>query len=671
MRDVFKKFRHNALGQKRTQKNNHSPYDKLGIIVRRFDLKQELDTEGDRKKLKLLNKMQKRKAIKDARRYPLARVENEAFLAYKQFLDETHAKNNIVIQETEGIKAKLVTERERKPREHLAREYQEAIKPQIQDILAKEDVKLANLALVNVEYNNAVNDVEELTNLEHDIIHNRLNGERPAHKSWLNNDIFYRAAVGAYILGDCAYNYNAITELGEIHNLAAIPICALVGGAVGVGAHYLGKALRSFDKTELLSAGILSSLAVGSVIFLRTAAGDSVQLTLLNGVFYCVGVSLAFARYRCQEFWEVRDARIEAQKREAQKKSEADKVMREVEAVTKKEQSKLAHQPANKADEDLAMLDRAIAGCDNVISQVAHYDEDIAAQIENGKAETLNACRKEAARLSETKGRGSFWSKLGNFNPLSRNGHHKQTTLFALVMVLCMTACEQAQYTQSITYFDQTCYEHSQRPVARDVLAFYSDMENGNVKIVPISDRFIQDYASVTRKPSTPYLLRKGNEDPALSDFKNDFTIKFDRTRNLDETYQYSFVFPTVMEHLKPLSQSGHERRTALIFSDLTHHMPRGFSFYQYRQNPEQIISTDYEVIVQKLEASYPASRDINLDGVEISVVFLPNQQDDQLFRYIRQWWSKYLTGKGATIRFVPRLELLLEEHSHRLAQVL
>ena len=113
-----------------------------------------------------------------------------------------------------------------------------------------------------------------------------------------------------------------------------------------------------------------------------------------------------------------------------------------------------------------------------------------------------------------------------------------------------------------------------------------------------------------------------------------------------------SFFGASLSQILPKLGKSTDSVRVLLIASDMILNNKRLVNFYRYGDK----LMDNYALIVKKIENAYPELKEIDLTGIQIYAVYLPNEKTDKLAKATRDFWRKWFTSKGATTEFLPNL---------------
>ena len=211
--------------------------------------------------------------------------------------------------------------------------------------------------------------------------------------------------------------------------------------------------------------------------------------------------------------------------------------------------------------------------------------------------------------------------------------------------------CTAPQMENMAFIFDQT---EMHKALNTEHLINSVNIDFGNVLITEIINQSLSKDAIVFKEQSPFYLFQKyGEELQKDKDFQNDLRIGFDQYNRDTEGLDESFVFPTLARVCKDFS---HSKSDIIVFSDLFHHENNGFSFYAYKNNPDELM-VDYSIIVKALEREYLALTDgVDLSGISIHVIYYPSRENDRLYREVRKFWHRYFSEKNAQIEFATSL---------------
>jgi hypothetical protein len=122
---------------------------------------------------------------------------------------------------------------------------------------------------------------------------------------------------------------------------------------------------------------------------------------------------------------------------------------------------------------------------------------------------------------------------------------------------------------------------------------------------------------------------------------------EYTRPEGLDQSY----VVDCLCNSLVPLSKSEASIRFAFILSDIIEHS----EVEDFYSNPERL-QKDYDKVVGTIEGRCPAFKDMDLSGIILLAVYLPDVRRDKVMRMTRDFWSRYFQSKGGEIRWMPNL---------------
>ena len=217
-----------------------------------------------------------------------------------------------------------------------------------------------------------------------------------------------------------------------------------------------------------------------------------------------------------------------------------------------------------------------------------------------------------------------------------------------------------------VIFWDQT-YSHMP-PSAGEVFAAVGNIEYGTAIFTEITDGSMNREFMAPKTRSPPYWLQvMAFEEEKDQDYETKFIRGFDTICRPSEEHARSVVYGAIAPYLCRLANSDASIRRIIAFSDFTEHSQ--VSFYDYRgEDPVKRMGKDYDTIVRRLEKAHPHIRESPLDGIEIWAVHLPKRENDRLHEAVRLFWTRYFTGKGAVIRFVPSLNsaLLVAENKSK-----
>lgn len=124
------------------------------------------------------------------------------------------------------------------------------------------------------------------------------------------------------------------------------------------------------------------------------------------------------------------------------------------------------------------------------------------------------------------------------------------------------------------------------------------------------------------------------------------------KTQNVQQGLKQSFIGAALSQMLPPLAASSDSVKVLLIVSDMVFNEKEVANFYGYGDRLMQ----NYDSVVRKIEAAYPALKDIDLSGLRCYVAYLPNDDTDKVAKISREFWTKWFTSKNGRIEFLPNL---------------
>ena len=233
-----------------------------------------------------------------------------------------------------------------------------------------------------------------------------------------------------------------------------------------------------------------------------------------------------------------------------------------------------------------------------------------------------------------------------------------KTTIIFLTMLVLLCQCTQNDATpnESTAVFigiDKTHSTEYSSPVsAEDILSSIYD-ESGSL------DVFISEINDVSlNRISRHHLGQKKRLESSLvrndeaSEFYASLDEKLKKVFEEPNGKQQSSIYLMLCRMVEELLRTGTTEPKVVLFTDFVENALSTTSFYSlYKQNPD--FDESYDSIVASLESAETLP---DLSGIEILVVFQPDQSTEGLFLQTRKFWSRHLTSKGAQIRFVANL---------------
>ena len=122
-----------------------------------------------------------------------------------------------------------------------------------------------------------------------------------------------------------------------------------------------------------------------------------------------------------------------------------------------------------------------------------------------------------------------------------------------------------------------------------------------------------------------------------------------------------SYVIPCLCEGLRKLMLTEATEKYALIVSDLIQNDPQRLSFYKYGAD----LMDHYEEIADKADKLCPALQGKIVTDTKFTAVYLPNPRDDRMALATRDFFMRWLGGKGIDIKFQPNLPRSTAISSH------
>lgn len=235
-----------------------------------------------------------------------------------------------------------------------------------------------------------------------------------------------------------------------------------------------------------------------------------------------------------------------------------------------------------------------------------------------------------------------------------------KTLIYSLILVFAFCNCTQNNTSSndsvSVVYIgiDKTrSTEYSSPPSAEDILSStYIDKsgsievllsEINDVSLTPVS-RFFLNHNKFLSNPMT--------RQDSIDNFYSSLDKKLQEIFALPNGKTRSSIYLLLCKIVKDISSSGETKKSIIFFTDFMENSSLTTSFYSlYNQSPNFIKS--YDSIVEKLEFADSLG---DMSDIDVTVVYEPDLSTDGLFLQTRKFWAKYLSSKGANVRFVANL---------------
>jgi len=470
----------------------------------------------------------------------------------------------------------------------------------------------------------------------------------PAVRTLLNRLSFYVLILCGLSFGDAVISFSAMRGLAEgISNAGLMWITLLLAGAISIGAHLTAKTLAKNGLTKGFFAALLvSGFFVFILIWLRIDMKSSAVLSALNLAFFLMATLVSYHRYsKSQDYWNIVIRITKLKKLRRNLNAKIQHLQRMVSSDKHSVEISLRNLAIEQSttdvlfnNEKLVEIKNAILGMEKV---KGGYDR---------RADLIGAAA--ITRVTER----AIRKKNGFVIPNISFPNILKKAFFTIGVIVLMTACTTKTETASVVVLMDLTESNNDFPDAEVILSEVGGFEAGQITLSAITDTHAYPYHVVNLESPKSYFLQvKEDEDSRLSNFKNEFKIAYETLRVPLGELQYSFVFSAMNTHLVKLSESNAQRKQFLCYSDLLQHSP-AFSFYAYRHNPKQILK-DYQRIVSKFEAEYENMKGVDLNGIDIAVMYTPQKKDDALYRYTSLFWMKFFKDKGAgEVKFIPLL---------------
>ncbi len=519
-------------------------------------------------------------------------------------------------------------------------------------VLAALDKKFKNLP----KYQNRLEHVQKvLSSL--DVGQKNTDKKTPPNKMLINRKGFYLLLLFIFSLGDALLGYNAMLILGEgIPNIALAWLTALTASATGIGAHFSGKILAKHGFTkEFVAAFLISISFVFILIWIRTDIQSSAILSILNAAFFAMAALISYRRYLTQDYWDQENLVVRLKDKEATLYSKIEGLQNRVSLDKEAIHIKLRNRAKELSTQDILHNNQKMMELQNALNGMHKVEKAY-----QRRADLIVEAALTKVREKEERSKNSVFSSIKS---LFRPKKFAQNGTLIITAMLFLNACSTKIDTFDVVVLMDLTEQYNAFPNASTVIQDIGDFNAGQVTLSAITDTHTYPYHVINLESPKPYLMQvKEEEDSRQGNFKSNFKAAYETLSVPTEELQYSFVFSAMNTHLVKLSASSAEHKHFLCYSDLLQHSPR-FSFYAYRNNPKQILK-DYDRIVSKFEAEYGDIKSMNLNGIDITVMYTPQKLNDALYYHTSQFWTKFFKSKGAgTIKFVP----LLPSHADKI----
>ncbi len=617
-----------------------------------FNLKKNLKTDIVNFELNKLDKNLMQIAT-DVRYEDLEQVEQR--IKNNVNLEKVNIIENIIVEKDNIQDARIRTEKllNKHSIEERVIYHKSQLEPEKKEKELAEDINMLGL-------NTLEERVEGLKDKKEDLTENRINilkiyfkGIVPSENFLTNNKLYY-SILSVYSLVESVINFETIQLLKEaIMNVFIIPLTLLISLSIALGAHYSGKFLRTPRTMKFLLALMASIFFLGVVIFLRLRIDNALIFILLNIGFYLICLILSYYRAPSQLYF-INEKNLNETKNEkaklvtelAQKRYQSE----ENKKIIKKELTET--KPEELAKEEVANLEDTIDNTKAVYGEIDKFQNNVLERIKFSEKKALDECKAINARTKNARKR--FKSPLDLIKNFRENLNGKTVTILLLIFIL--TSCTSPAKTDAVILLDIT--NKHRISTCDEIFKSFKDIEYGQIVFSTISDKESNIQLPVYIKKPVPFLFQVDDKQNKLKDnYSNDFEEVCQSLDKPSDSYSYSYVYESLINHIIRLLNSDADNKLIYILGDCIQHT-ENLSFYDYRQNPENLLE-DYDSIVKKLELINDKLKDVTTDGsITITVIYDPLKRNDRLFSFARRFWLKYFHSKNIEMKFMPNIEV-------------
>ena len=471
------------------------------------------------------------------------------------------------------------------------------------------------------------------------------------------------------------------------------PIAATIAFMIALGGHYLGKLLSwNISKWAIISPASVMIILLGIVFYVRfNGAQSAFVLFFLNVAAGILVTFLSYMRHKDDQYFIPDDIAARLGKEKDRLGRDIINLKNGVEAETQRvydhwhaKASAFVQAETRRLKKEIANCDKAITAFDNYrrtqvyIPIEAIYTEAIhklrVGIIQSRKKEGLNLMSFDDIPIKPLvfyKDGGTYKSRQNGWI----KGIRKFNILLAVLVVffLGLMSCDSEA---PAPLFKETVYIGDHSIEKQDSAALPSVEDQISFLFTSIDFSPYVDSMAVTRDRIKVTLTHIG-----ATSFPPIFTMELEQgkphnemvkskrrkvqKRFVEEVWQevavrsqlkglsYSYVDACLCQVLVPLVHSSADVKRVLIVSDMILNTPViGVNFYRMGRR----LTDEYDNMVRKLDEACPAMLDIDMSGIQITVVYLPFGKDDDIARHTRTFWTKYINSKGGQIEFLPNL---------------
>ena len=553
-------------------------------------------------------------------------------------------------------------------------------KEEILSEVANSQKPLSKVNSYNNEATIARNKKEEAASLMQNICNKLYDGYRPIHKAihgWL-----YFVILIICLPTELVLHMNALQDLPD-QDLSfglLLPIALTLTFLMTLSAHFSGSWIaKGLSRVLIYGAIITGLITVFITLYIRSGAGSAFILSFVNLAIYILLIALSYVHTKPQNYFEAEKAfkywlgvedNFWAKIDDIKKTAKADDSN-----ITDKWNTR-SSKYLNSLKKEILELKRAEAIIDNYLETnvqdpIKALEDDFTthAKIELYKARKKNGLNE----LIDDQQESNNHKNNDHVNNTKFNGFKSDihTVILALIMMFAVTGCgyiSEPPIFNDIVVISDSSIEH------KDSLALPSVGQQvsyvlSKVNFTPHNDTMnvIRDRIRVrltkivdTSFPpiqtieldgvASVWSMVKSKRRIEQTNFVQDFyesLVKYSPPKGL----KTSHVVDCFCEILPPLAKSNASNKLVFIVSDLLENS--NFEhFYTLGNN----ITNQFNTISDNIDNHCHALKNIDLNGIEFTAVYLPNIETDNHIRQSKVFWKKYIEGKGGTFSFVPNL---------------
>lgn len=609
----------------------------------------------------------------------------------------THAREEL--EATLGLKSK------EERRDYFLEQNGEAISAEV----AKAEEPLMEAKTKKAEMETARNRKEEAA-AKRQKIANETYGGYPPDPTLLHGALYWCVLVVLFII-ESLLNYGALDSIDSDLNFWAIgPTSLILSGMIALAAHFTGSLLANKSEKALIwVVGISGTLILGIVFWLRmNGLASTGILTLINVSASLLTAGLSYLRHRDDPYFQAEAAFIKWQGRENRLQKEIDGLEKLVTGNVSRVYDRWNAKAARFVEAEVAPLEREILrqkraeeALDNYLKtkvldkvQAVYQELCVKAEINFVKARQNNdlpetiaskptdvpvsEAVKEAEEVetyeAEEMDDEEVRAQTGGYFKMNGAGRagDLDTGFYSLLWGLILfgfTACatgDSPQHTEALVIGDGSIkmVDSAALPSPAQQASFllgqigfpYGDplaitQDAVRVRITQIGETsfpVIQTLELASGGPLWSMVKTKRRKEQAL--FSQDLTAAI-KEATAPMGLPSSYVFDCLCQTLPALADTEADQKIVLIISDMLEYSEVE-DFYTLAVR----LAGGYGQVVKTLELRCPALHGVDLSGISITAVYLPDSKRDKATRAARQFWSRYIQSKGGVIEFLPNL---------------